>query len=114
MSSMSDIIKQMSLVPEKGLQNQQQLQQIKENKQQLVQNNNSITNHIRAYQEMFNGPVKKQPINKKNTNTKSVLVENDLTKIIGALQVVKELLDCNLTENTYDIANKVKKIINKI
>jgi hypothetical protein len=113
MNNMSDFIKNMQQVPEKGLQSEQQLKEIREHREQMVKSGNSYTNHARAYQEVINGP---QPVKKeeKGVQMESTLLEEDTTKIIGALQVVKELLDCNLTENTADIASKVKKIISKI
>jgi hypothetical protein len=108
MNNMSDFIRKMEQVPEKGLQSPQQMNQIKEHREQLSKSGNSFTNHMRAYDEMVNGKPQK------TIQTEQVLQENDVTKLIGALQVVKELLDCNLTENTMEIASKVKTIISKI
>jgi Trp operon repressor len=113
MNNMSDFIKKMGEVPEQGLHRGTPAQ-LKEQKEALVKSGNSLVNHMRAYQEVVTG--KKQPVveNQETNSGEVTLTESDTTKLIGALTVVKELLDCNLTENTVEIATKVKKIINKI
>lgn len=108
MSGMSDFRKQMQLVNEPGLANEQAINESKQTK--IVNSDNSMTNYVMTYKQMLGEDVTEQ----KTENSNGVINEETRFKAIGALQVVKELLEGDINKDTVNIVNKVKQIINNI
>lgn len=104
---MSKIMQQMKLVNEVGLRDESV--QIDESKKGVVSDSNSMTNHIMAYQNMISGK-KDDGCPAKERQVVNEGAEN--LKVVGALQVVKEILSSDFTQQPLEEMKKIKRILN--
>lgn len=117
MSSMRKFREQMARVNEPGLADPELIKEAsKSNLTLLSGEKNSFINARRAYDKMCGiDPDKAKDPNKKQL-TEKVLTESDSLKIVGAIQVVKELLENTRVDkkSAVDTYKKIKEIIDSI
>jgi hypothetical protein len=106
--SMSSIMRKMQQVPEKGIFNESSLGG-KQTIKPLVNDNNSVTNHLRAFSQI-EGELGTPSLGNKPV-AQTQLTEENKMKVIGGLQVVKELLEGDLTTDPESILTRVKTIL---
>lgn len=104
---MSNIMKKMQEVREPGLHKDVVTEGV--TRKPLVNNSNSMTNHLRAFADV-QGEVG-SPTNAQTQQQNTHLTEENSMKMIGGLQVVKELLEGDLTKEPQAILQRVKTIL---
>jgi hypothetical protein len=101
---MSEIMNKMKQVNEFGL-NAPIKEQAAPKAKQTVNNTNSSVNHSLNYDKVLNNANPKKVVKEE-----VVLKENDKIKILGALQVIKEMVDSDLAKNPAELMLGIKKI----
>jgi len=107
--SMSSIMRKMQQVPEKGIYSEKSLNESNQGVKKLVNDNNSVTNHLRAFSQI-EGELGTPSLGNKPV-AQTQLTEENKMKVIGGLQVVKELLEGDLTTDPESILTRVKTIL---
>jgi hypothetical protein len=113
--SLSEIMKKMSTVNEPGLFEQKSplvknMKQAENSKGKLSSERNSTLSHSMNYDKVVeNQNASKQESKKESKDV--VLAESDRAKVIGALQVMKEMLQSDVSKDPFVTLNGLKKII---
>jgi hypothetical protein len=106
MSSMANFMKQMQLVNEPGLASEQTLRESKEAKK--LSGSKSIGNFIDAYKQMQGVPTSSPVQLKENIN------DSDKLKLLGALQVMKEVLSEDFVKHPKQTMEQLVSIIKSV
>jgi len=110
---MRDIMASMEQVNERGLRTRQPVQEQKEERSNgLVNNKNSITNHMLAYEKMMKNEQVAMKEQREEKLRDLILEDKDKVRIIGALQVIRESVNRDFTkDDPAKILMAIKKIV---